>query len=588
MNSREIESKVFKAFSNATPDVLSAVLEDCKSKKGKIISMNEVKKSSALPRILAIAAAFVFLIAGVVGISFSAGNKVYTTVSLDVNPGIEITVNRNEKVLSVTPLNDEARIVVEGLDFKGSSLDVAVNAIIGSMLKHGYLNELANSILVSVEGGNSIALRQRLSDEINAILSGAAFNGAVLSQAVEVDAELTAMADEYGITVGKAQLIRSIISIDAAYTVKSLVALNINELNLLLESGKLNISGIDSVGKPVDAAFIGTEEAKRIAAEHAGLDLGTAHSVSCHLDCDDGRMVYEVEILFAVEAGGYAVHEFEIDAARGTVLDYDFETSSSVPDEFATPAPVDESLITADEAKGIALGHAGIEETAAYGLKVKFDYENGIPCYEVEFKSSGYEYEYDIDARNGSILSVDKDRDDDYFTATQQPSTPAPTAEPTNAPKPTQSVYIGSERAKQIALNHAGIGESEITNCKVKFDYDDGLAIYEVEFETSSYEYDYEINARSGAIIECDREARDDDSTPPQSGNVITHEEAKQIAFRRAGVSAGSVSELEVEFDYDDGIAVYEIEFKSAGYEYSVKINAVTGDVIEYDCEYDD
>lgn len=593
MNNSEVENKILKAFSNATPDVLSAVLDDCKSKKGKIISMNEIKKTSSLPRILAIAAAFVFLIAGVVGVTLStAGNKVYTTVSLDVNPGIEIEVNKNEKVLSVTPLNDDARIVVEGLDFKDSSLNVAVNALVGSMLKHGYLNELANSILVSVEGSNSLALRQKLSNEINAILSSAAFNGAVLSQAIDADAELAAMAEEYGITIGKAQLIRSIIKINDTYTVKSLVSLNINELNLLLESGKLNISGIDAVGKPADAAFIGIEEAKRIAAEHAGLDLGNAYSVSCHLDCDDGRMIYEVDILFAVEAGGYAIHEFEIDAELGTVLDYDFETSPSIPDEFVTPAPVEELGITADEAKRIAFNHAGVEENDAYGIKVKFDYENGIPCYEVEFKSAGYEYEYDIDARDGSILSIDKDRDDDYFTATQQPSTPVPTAEPTNAPnptpKPSQSVYIGNERAKQIALSHAGMSESEITNLKVKFDYDDGIAVYEVEFETLRYEYDYEIDARSGAIIEYDRDTKDDNAgTPPQS-DVITHEEAKQVAFKRAGINPSSAYELEIEFDYDDGVAVYDVEFKSAGYEYSVKINAVTGKVIEYECEYDD
>lgn len=76
---------------------------------------------------------------------------VESTVSLDVNPSIEIQVNAKEHVLKVEPKNEDGRKVVGEMDFSGSSLDVTVNALIGSMLRNGYLNENANSILVSVD-----------------------------------------------------------------------------------------------------------------------------------------------------------------------------------------------------------------------------------------------------------------------------------------------------------------------------------------------------------------------------------------------------------------------------------------------------
>ena len=71
------------------------------------------------------------------------------TVSLDVNPSVEIQVNRKDQVLEVTPLNEDGKRVIGDMDFSGSDLDVTVNALIGSMLQNGYLSELANSLPVS-------------------------------------------------------------------------------------------------------------------------------------------------------------------------------------------------------------------------------------------------------------------------------------------------------------------------------------------------------------------------------------------------------------------------------------------------------
>ena len=200
MTNKDTEQKIRQAFSNAVPDIRDSILSDCKTKKGAVIIMTDTNKKTLWARRLAgIAAAFVLLIGGLAGFQiYRANYSVASTVSLDVNPSIEIQVNKKEQVLSVTPRNEDAKIVVGDMDFKGSSLDVTINALIGSMLRNGYLNELANSILISVDSqdpAKSAELKERLASEINAVLQTGTFKGAVLSQTISADSNLRDLAD---------------------------------------------------------------------------------------------------------------------------------------------------------------------------------------------------------------------------------------------------------------------------------------------------------------------------------------------------------------------------------------------------------
>ena len=63
----------------------------------------------------------------------------FSSIGIDVNPSITVTVNKKEKVLDVTANNDDARIILEGMDLAGSDINVAINALIGSMDKNGYI-----------------------------------------------------------------------------------------------------------------------------------------------------------------------------------------------------------------------------------------------------------------------------------------------------------------------------------------------------------------------------------------------------------------------------------------------------------------
>ena len=88
---------------------------------------------------------------------------------LDVNPSLSLSVDAEEKVLSAEALNEDAEKVLGSMELKDTSLEVAVNAIIGSMLQKGYLGDLQNAILVSVENDDATrgeALQKKVAEAI--------------------------------------------------------------------------------------------------------------------------------------------------------------------------------------------------------------------------------------------------------------------------------------------------------------------------------------------------------------------------------------------------------------------------------------
>lgn len=223
MKKNQVEQSVKRAFVNAAPYQLDKVTEKCKEQKGKVIPLEnkQVKKSinKTFARIAAAAAALVLMIMG----SYAYGERygVASTVALDVNPSIEIGVNKGEKVVYVTPKNEDGKKVIGDMKLEGSDIKVAVNALIGSMLREGYISEMANSILISVNGDDAeknAAMQSALSAEVTDMLNTGSFQGAVLSQTITSDPETKRLAEEYGITEGKAQLIRQITENNAAHT----------------------------------------------------------------------------------------------------------------------------------------------------------------------------------------------------------------------------------------------------------------------------------------------------------------------------------------------------------------------------------
>ena len=122
-------------------------------------------------------------------------------------------------------------------------------------------------------------------------------------------------------------------------------------------------------------------------------------------------------------------------------------------------------------------------------VKVELELENNNRYeYDVDFYSGNVEYDYEIDAVSGAILSAD--RDIENYVIPTQPSTAAAN---------TQTSEISVERAKQIALSHAGVGSARFK--KAKLDYENGVKVYEIEFKVGNLEYEYDINVSNGAIV---------------------------------------------------------------------------------------
>ena len=163
------------------------------------------------------------------------------------------------------------------------------------------------------------------------------------------------------------------------------------------------------------------------------------------------------------------------------------------------------------------------------------------------------------------------------------------------------------EAAKSAAFAHAGLEASQVTMGEVDFDYEDGRMVYELEFYASGAEYEYDIDASTGAVVKFSQEGGRTQTgssagSGGASGNVssgagsgtaqsgaggtatdIGREDALAAALNHAGISQDQVYDLEVQRDRDDGRLEYEIEFKTGGWEYEYTISAADGAILDYE-----
>ena len=325
---KDLEQKINSAFEKVTPNNFEAILNDCKnqSNERKVISMtsaenkkNKQNKQNLAKQIIAIAAAFVLLFVGIGTVAMQ--NRVgVSTVNLDVNPGIEIELNKADKVVKVVPLNDDAKKVIGDMDFKGSDLNVTVNALVGSMLKNGYLSEIANSILVSVDGKDAAKtseLQAKISKEIETTLKNNNIDPAILTQKINATEEEKAIADELNISIGKAQFISKILQATNKYTAKDLAKLTINELNLLSEQVKAELKDVTTSGNASQKGYIGKGNAQAIALKNMGLSKDAVKNLHVEVDMEKGQLTYEVEF---VNPADNLEYEYKIDAKTGEII----------------------------------------------------------------------------------------------------------------------------------------------------------------------------------------------------------------------------------------------------------------------------
>ncbi len=226
-------------------------------------------------------------------------------------------------------------------------------------------------------------------------------------------------------------------------------------------------------------SYIGYDEAKRLALEAVGLTEEAVQGyIEVELDFDHGKYLYEVEF----RANGVE-YEIELVAETGELfkVNKDHET---------TVEPEGTNYIGVERAKEIALTTAGLVGEQVIFDGVELEKHRGTHIYEVEFDYQGVEYEFKINATTGEII-----------TKTQ------------NGQGPTlnEDGLIGLERAKEIALASAGVdAHTAIFDAEdTKLESERGKYVYEVSFTAGDYEYEYEIDALTGEILEIDKELKD-------------------------------------------------------------------------------
>ena len=523
MKREEIEKKLDTAVSGMIPeDMFKRISENIVSEDTERMKKGMKKFSKGFVGVAA--AACVLLAVGVVGVPYYGNNYVPDShVDIDVNPGVEIVTNKKNKVLEVQSTNQDGASVIDGMNLKNTELKVAVNALIGSMVQKGYITSDNTGILVTVRNNNEDKANQvkaEVLDDINVALSTNDIKARVMNQTAKNSVDVDKFAKENSISIGKAVFVLNLAAKDSSLDAKELAKMKVSDIaNLVVQKG-------------IDIRDI--------------------------VDYDSDDSIWE-NIADAIE-------DIDEDARENAV---------------STSAAINSAKnISIEDAKQIAFAHAKIAQSGVTFIKAKLDTEDGRQVYDIEFYSGNTEYDYEIDAISGEIVSSDMDIEN--YTIPDQTA-----AQPNNT-----AGDIGIEKAKEIAMSHAGVSPGSVSFVKAKLDTEDGVKVYDIEFYSGNVEYDYEINAATGAIVSFDQDIENytipaQPAAPTQAAaSVISVDKAKQVALSHAGVSGASFTK--VKLDTDDGVRVYEIEFKVGNVEYEYEINASSGAIISSSSEVDD
>ena len=352
MKREDIEKKLDTAVSGMIPeDMFKRISENIVSVDAERIEKGMKKKFNIFSkRFVGVAAAACVLFAvGVVGVPYYGNNYVPDShVDIDVNPGVEIVTNKKNKVLEVQSTNQDGANVIDGMNLKNTELKVAVNALIGSMVQKGYIQNDNTGILVTVRNDNedrANKIKAEVLNDINTALLTNSVQAIVMNQIIKSPVVAKKFATENNISIGKAVFILNLTAKDSSLDAKELAKMKVSEIASLV------------VQKGIDIRDI--------------------------VDYDSDDSIWE-NIVEAIE-----------------------DTDEDAREKQPQAAP---SGISADRAKQIALSDAGV--SGASFTTVELDTDDGVRVYEIEFKVGNVEYDYDIDASSGAIISSSSEIDD--------------------------------------------------------------------------------------------------------------------------------------------------------------------------------
>ena len=519
-------------------------------------------------------------------------NATAGTFTMDVNPSVEYTIAKSGIVKSVRCLNSDAENALSDVTLGKQSVETALTRTVAAYEACGYMENGEATVLISFDSrlDANAELKASLSAEIQQTLEQTdAVGTLVFHSELTENAEAAKIAEEFHVSLGRADWILAAADKTGLPT-DEVARMSLDELLKFQE-----VSGISSVSV---SKFISLEDAKKIALKDAKLDELTQKIVftreelsrnqgnPCYLlefytgtnqyfyqiDAKSGSIIYAGKFITLSEAKKIALDDagckdkvgfteetlvsggiktpyyrfvfadtktqwtYRIDAVLGTVLEK--QQKEIVATDF----------ISLEEAKEIALKDAGLDEATQ---KIVFTREelnrnSGKPCYILEFYTAKKQYSYKVDAKDGSILEA-------YH-------------------------FILLADAKKIALDDAGVSE------KVTFTEETLVAggikspYYSFAFESDTARWTYKIDAVLGSIMD-----KTYDKIVSPAPEFIGLEKAKQIALKDAGLdeTAQKIVFTREELSRNSGKPCYILEFYTAKKQYSYKVDAKNGSIME-------
>ena len=522
-------------------------------------------------------------------------NATAGTFTMDVNPSVEYTIAKSGIVKNVRCLNSDAENALSDVALGKQSVEAALTRTVAAYEACGYMENGEATVLISFDSrlDANAELKASLSAEIQQTLEQTdAVGTLVFHSELTENAEAAKIAEEFHVSLGRADWILTAADKTGLPT-DEVARMSLDELLKFQEA-----SGIASVSV---SKFISLEEAKKIALKDAKLDelaqkivftreeLSRNQGKPCYLlefytgtnqyfyqiDAKSGSIIYAGKFITLSEAKKIALDDagckdkvsfteetlvsggiktpyyrlvfadaktqwtYRIDAVLGIVLEKKQKETATTEIDTA-------DFISLEEAKKIALKDAGLDEATQ---KIVFTREelsrnSGKPCYILEFYTAKKQYSYKVDAKNGSIMEA-------YH-------------------------FILLADAKKIALDDAGV------NVKVVFTTEELVAggiktpYYRFVFADAKTQWTYRIDAVLGTVLE--KQQKEIVTT-----DFISLEEAKQIALKDAGLdeAAQKIVFTREELNRNSDKPCYILEFYTAKKQYSYKVDAKNGSIIE-------
>nr|WP_315001285.1 PepSY domain-containing protein [uncultured Oribacterium sp.] len=410
MKQENMEKELQEAVQNLIPNDLFTRItaeldskeEGAKMEKVLVRRIESKRTSLGLKTVLQLVAACVVLVLVVGGIFYYRGNlMVDSLVDLDVNPGIELLTNQKNRVLEAYATNGDGDKVLSGMDLHNVDLQVALNAIVGSMVQQGYMTKDTKGVLVTVQNKDQKRadnLRKLVVKEMEIALSTEDMNAAVFHQVISSqNNNASAFARKNNISLGKAVFVLNLANKARSLDAKELAKMKISEIAKLVADKNIDIRDI---------------------IEYDSDDSLWENIADAIEDINEGDDDYIVATTQQGSTQAVQVQPTETQASVQTQAQSQAQTQPQ-PQTHAQTQPQTKvqtnaqpqtgGRISADKAKAIAFGHAGVSAGQVRELSVEYD-DDGV--YEIDFKVGNTEYDYEIGATDGSIRKADVEQDD--------------------------------------------------------------------------------------------------------------------------------------------------------------------------------